>query len=279
MKLGFHVSIAGSIDQSFDRAQLLGCTAFQVFTRNPRTWASKALGEDEVKAFRRKHRATRIGPVFAHMPYLPNLASPSEEIYSKSIASLVEETERCDTLGIHYIVTHIGSHVGSGVEGGRSRIVQALGRAVDSGAPTILLENGSGSGNHMGSRFEDIAELINAVGGNRIGFCLDTCHAYAAGYDVSNEEGLRSMLRQLGKTIGFDGLRLVHLNDSVGALGSGVDHHEHIGLGNIGEDGFRRILSSRLVKKPIVMETPIDERRSDAENMTRVLELAGLRRP
>jgi deoxyribonuclease-4 len=278
VKLGFHVSIAGSVDQSFDRAQLLGCTAFQVFTRNPRTWASKQLTEEEVRAFRHKHRATRIGPVFAHMPYLPNLASPSEEIYEKSVASLVEEVERCDILSIRYIITHIGSHVGSGAEKGRVRITQALGRAIDAGTPTILLENGSGSGNHMGSRFEDVADLINTVGSNRIGFCLDTCHAYAAGYDISTEKGLHSTLRQLAKTMGFGKLRLIHLNDSVGALGSGVDHHDHIGMGNIGEEGFRRILNSRLVKKPMVMETPVDERRSDSENMGKVLELAGLSR-
>jgi deoxyribonuclease-4 len=274
VKLGFHVSIAGSVDQSFDRAQLLGCTAFQIFTRNPRTWASKQLTNDEVKIFRRKHRETRIGPVFAHMPYLPNLASPNKVIYEKSVASLVEEVERCDALGI----PHIGSHVGSGVKRGKSRITQALGKAVDAGSPTILLENGSGSGNHMGSRFEDIGDLMDAVGGNRVGFCLDTCHAFAAGYDISKGEGLRSTLRQLGKTIGFRRLKLVHLNDSVGELGSGIDHHEHIGLGNIGEDGFRYILQSRLAKKPMIMETPVDDRRSDAENMAKVLELAELKR-
>jgi deoxyribonuclease IV len=276
VKLGFHVSISGSIDQSFDRAQFLGCTAFQVFTRNPRTWKSKQLADEEVKAFRRKHRASRIGFVVSHMPYLPNLASPNEIIYGKSIDSLIEEVERCRCLGIHHIVTHIGSHVGAGADGGKARIIQALGKAVDDGGPMILLENGSGSGNHMGSRLEDIAEIIDAVGSSRVGFCLDTCHAYAAGYDIATEEGLTDMLRTLRKTVGFSQLRLVHLNDSVGALGSGVDHHDHIGLGKIGEDGFRRILASQLAKKPMIMETPVDDRRSDAENMDKVLKLAGL---
>jgi deoxyribonuclease IV len=276
VKLGFHVSISGSIDQSFDRAQLLGCTAFQVFTRNPRTWRSKQLADEEVKAFRRKHRASRIGFVVSHMPYLPNLASPNEVIYSKSIDSLIEEVERCRRLGIHHIVTHIGSHVGAGADGGKARIVQALGKAIDDDGPMILLENGSGSGNHIGSRLEDIAEIIDAVGSSRVGFCLDTCHAYAAGYDIATEEGLTDMLRTLRKTVGFSQLRLVHLNDSVGALGSGVDHHDHIGLGKIGEDGFRRILASQLAKKPMIMETPVDDRRSDAENMAKVLKLAGL---
>jgi deoxyribonuclease IV len=276
VKLGFHVSISGSIDQSFDRAQLLGCTAFQVFTRNPRTWKSKQLTDEEVKVFRRKHRMSGIGFVISHMPYLPNLASPNEVIYRKSVDSLIEEVERCRCLGIRQIVTHIGSHVGAGADGGKVRIVQALGKAVDEGGPMILLENGSGSGHHMGSSLEDIAELIDAVGSSRVGFCLDTCHAYAAGYDIATKEGLTDMLRTLRKTVGFSQLRLVHLNDSVSALGSGVDHHDHIGLGKIGADGFRRILASQLAKKPMIMETPVDDRRSDAENMIKVLTLAGL---
>ncbi len=276
MKLGFHVSIAGSIDQSFDRAQLLGCTAFQIFTRNPRTWKSKPLNPDEVKALRRKHRESKIGPVFSHMPYLPNLASPIDTIYKKSVDALVEETERCDELGILYIVTHIGSHVGSGAEGGRLRLIQALGRAADKGGPMILLENDSGSGDHMGSNFGDIAELINELGSTRIGSCLDTCHTFAAGYNIATRDGLAQTLQELRSTIGINRLKLVHLNDSVGGLGSGVDHHDHIGLGNIGEEGFRLILASQLSKRPMIMETPVNDRRSDAENMNKVLELAGL---
>lgn len=276
MKLGFHVSIAGSIDQSFDRARLLGCTAFQIFTRNPRTWKSKPLNPDEVKAFRRKHRESKIGPVFSHMPYLPNLASPIDTIYKKSVDALVEETERCDELGIRYIVTHIGSHVGSGAEGGRLRLIQALGRAADKGGPMILLENDSGSGAHMGSNFGDIAELINELGSTRIGFCLDTCHTFAAGYNIATRDGLTQTLREIRRTISLNRLRLVHLNDSVGGLGSGVDHHDHIGLGNIGEEGFRLILASQLSKRPMIMETPVNDRRSDAENMNKVRELAGL---
>ena len=274
LRLGFHVSISGSIDQSFDRAQEKDCTAFQIFTRNPRTWKSRTLDSAEVKAFRRKHKETKIFPVFSHMPYLPNLASPDERIYRMSVDSLVEEAERCRRLGIRYAVTHIGSHVGSGSKRGKERILQALDRVADTG-PTVLLENGSGSGSHLGSRFEEIAELIEHVGGDHIGFCLDTCHAYAAGYDLSTEDGLNETLENLDKTIGFRRLRLIHLNDSVGELGSGVDHHEHIGLGRIGVEGFRRILESRLVRKPMIMETPIDERRSDADNMAHVLKLAG----
>ena len=278
MKLGFHVSISGSIDQSFDRAQLLGCTAFQIFTRNPRTWKSKQLRSSEVKAFRSKHRASKIDPIFSHMSYLPNLASPKEDVYKKSVDTLIEEIERCEELGIRYLVTHLGSHVGVGVEIGKTRLIQALGRAIDEGGAMILLENASGSGSHMGSRFGDVAELINELGSTRVGFCLDTCHAFAAGYNLVTQEGLAQTLREIKETVGFSRFKLVHLNDSVGGLGSGIDHHEHISLGRIGGEGFRRILTSQLTKRPMIMETPIDDRRSDAENMNKVLELAGLSR-
>jgi deoxyribonuclease-4 len=278
VKLGFHVSISGSIDQSLDRAQLLGCTAFQIFTRNPRTWKSKQLRSSEVKAFRSKHRASKIGPIFSHMPYLSNLASPKEDVYKKSVDTLIEEAERCEELGIRYLVTHLGSHVGMGAEIGKTCLIQALGRAIDEGGAMILLENASGSGSHMGSRFGDVAELINELGSTRVGFCLDTCHAFAAGYNLATQEGLAQTIREIKETVGFSRFKLVHLNDSVGGLGSGIDHHEHIGLGRIGDEGFRRILTSQLTKRPMIMETPIDDRRSDAENMNKVLELAGLSR-
>ena len=212
------------------------------------------------------------------MPYLPNLASPNDTIYKKSVDALIEETKRCQDLNIRYIVTHVGSHVGSGVEGGRLRLIQALGEAADIDGTMILLENDSGSGKHMGSNFAYIADLINELGSKKFGCCLDTCHTFAAGYNIATEDGLTQTLRVVSKTIGFNRLKLVHLNDSVGDLGSGVDHHDHIGLGKIGVEGFRRILNSQLAKRPIIMETPIDNRRSDVENMEKVRELAMLSR-
>jgi deoxyribonuclease-4 len=278
VKLGFHVSIVDSLDQSFDKARQLGCSAFQIFTRNPRTWRSKPLDEAIIEAFRWKHRTYGIGSVFSHMPYLPNLASPDETIYRKSVDSLIEEVERCHLLGIRFVVTHMGSHVGSGAERGKARIIQALYRAIEHDGPVILLENGSGSGNHLGSHLEEVAEILATVGGSRVGSCFDTCHAYGAGYDVATKEGLAQTLRIIRKTIGFDKLMLVHLNDSYGDLSSGIDHHAHIGLGKIGEEGFRNILASQLARRPMVMETPIDDRRCDADNMDKVIELAGLSR-
>ncbi len=274
MKLGFHVSISGSIDQSFDRATELGCSAFQIFTRNPRTWRSKELTAEEIKAFRRKHRSSGIGFVVSHMPYLPNLANPDETLHKKSVDSLIEETERCRELGIRYIVTHVGSHVGAGEEKGRTRLIEALGNAIDEEGPMILLENASGSGNHMGSKFEALSAIADEVGCTRIGCCLDTCHAFAAGYNLATKDGLTKTLREVKRTMGLNRLKLVHLNDSAGALFSGVDHHDHIGLGQIGEEGFRRILASQLAKRPMIMEVPVDERRGDLENMAKAIELS-----
>jgi len=278
MRIGFHVSISGSIDLSVDRAKEMGCTSFQMFTRNPRSWKAKPLESQEVEAFRIKLKSSGIRPVFSHMPYIPNLASTNEEIYRKSVETLIEETERCRTLGIPYIVTHLGSHTGAGKEKGKAQLVHALGLATDEDGPIVLMENGSGSGGHMGSTFEDIQDIINAVGNSKICICLDTCHAYAAGYDIANDEGLKKTLKNIRKTIGFNRLKLIHLNDSAGELSSGIDHHEHIGLGKIGEEGFKLILNSQLCKRPLIMETPVDDRRNDIENMRKVLEMAGLSR-
>ncbi|MCX6655499.1 MAG: deoxyribonuclease IV [Candidatus Bathyarchaeota archaeon] len=278
MKLGFHVSITESIDLSFDRATKLGCTTFQIFTRNPRAWRAKPLQIREIKSFRRKHRESKINPVFSHMPYIPNLASPRDDIYEKSLDALIEEIDRCNELGIRYIVTHIGSHTGSGVVKGKTRLIQALGRASDEKGPMILLENSSGSGDQLGSKLNELAEISKVIGGSRVGICFDTCHAFAAGYNIASKEGLNATLREISRTVGFSRLKLVHLNDSLGELGSRIDHHEHIGLGKIGQDGFRHILASQLIKKPLIMETPIDDKRSDIDNMKKVYEFAGVNR-
>jgi deoxyribonuclease-4 len=212
------------------------------------------------------------------MPYIPNLASPKDDIFEKSVDALIEEIDRCNKLGIRYIVTHIGSHTGSGVVKGKNRLIQALGRAADEEGPMILLENSSGSGDQMGFMLDELAEIAKAIGGTRIGISFDTCHAFTAGYDIASKEGLNETMREITRTVGFSRLKLVHLNDSLGELGSRIDHHEHIGLGKIGQDGFRNILASQLIKRPLIMETPVDDKRSDIDNMEKVYELAGVNR-
>ncbi len=276
VKLGFHVSIEGGIDRAVDRALELRCDTFQIFTRNPRTWAYRDLREGEAEAFREKRGKSGIDPVFGHMPYILNLASPSEEVYRRSVGSLSAELGRCSALGVPMLVTHIGSHTGSGLEKGIERVVGALNLALkgDGSEVLVLLENESGSRNSVGSRFEEIRAILDGVERQeRVAVCLDTCHAFAAGFDLRTREGVGGMLELFESVVGLDRLRLVHLNDSVGGLGTGVDHHEHIGLGGIGLEGFRLILRSRLAEAPMIMETPVDERRPDEENMRIAREL------
>ena len=278
MKLGFHVSIAEGIDRSVERALGLGCDTFQIFTRNPRSWRPGDFREGEVEAFREKKARSSLEPVFDHMPYIQNIASPNDEIYSKSIESLKIELQRCTILNIPFMVTHLGSHLGSGSERGISRVTNTINNALDNvDSPVIILiENSSGSGGQIGSTFQELRRVLDGVvEDRRVAVCLDTCHAFAHGYELRTENGLSETLSAFDEIVGLSLLRLVHLNDSVGELGSKIDHHEHIGLGKIGGEGFKIILRSELSDVPMIMETPMDDRRTDGENMRMVRELAG----
>ncbi|RLG95792.1 endonuclease [Candidatus Bathyarchaeota archaeon] len=277
LKIGFHVSIIGRIDEAVDRAVEIGCNTFQIFTRNPRSWKVEELKPDEIRDFTEKVEKYDMQPIFAHMPYLVNLASPRPKIYMLSKKTLKTELERCRILKIPYLVTHLGSHLGAGREKGLKRIIQAINEAYDStnSEVMLLLENTAGMKNSIGSTFEEIKYIIdNLKSPDLVGVCFDTAHAYAAGYDLRTRRAVEETIHRLDGIIGFERLKLVHLNDSRGGLGSHIDRHEHIGLGNIGEDGFRAILKSRLGRLPLILETPIDERRSDVENLLKVLELA-----
>lgn len=278
MRVGFHVSIQGSIDRAVDRAVELGCNTFQIFTRNPRQWKPKELTMEETKAFTEKVNSYDVKPVLGHMPYLPNLASPKDNVYAKSLKTLVSELERCRRLEIPYLVTHLGSHLGAGMRIGFKRIINAIDEAfkVIGGDVMLLLENTAGTRNSMGGSFGDIQHIIERLPyPEHVGVCLDTCHAFAAGYDLRTREAVEGTIRKFEETIGFEKLKLVHLNDSKGDLNSRVDRHEHIGLGKIGEEGFRNVLRSRLGHLPLILETPKDARRSDIENLRKVKELAG----
>jgi len=277
MRIGFHVSIYGSVDNAVDRAAELGCNTFQIFTRNPRQWRSAKLNAETAKAFYDKVKMHQIAPVFAHMPYLPNLASPRDEIYEKSVNSLITELERCRQLKIPYLVTHLGSHLGAGMESGFTRLINGINQALSYTGKdvTLLLENTAGTRNSMGSSFEAIQHIIERLTHpERVGLCLDTSHAFAAGYDLRTEETVKRTIIKIDEIIGFEKLKLVHLNDSKGDINSRIDRHEHIGMGMIGEEGFRSILSSKLGELPLIMETPKDLRRSEIVNLEKVKELA-----
>jgi deoxyribonuclease-4 len=272
VRLGVHVSVACGVDRAFSRAHEKGCDAFQIFSSNPRKWCSKTIPSESVERFLALQRQFDLSPVVDHMPYLPNLASAKEEVYAKSLQALARELERCQALGIRYLVTHLGSHLGSGRESGLARIVAAL-QTVFSECDSdtiLLLENSAGTKNCMGGTFSDIAEVLESLPAERgrLGVCLDTCHLHAAGYDLRNPRALQATLDQFQDCIGRDLLMLIHLNDCKGAIGSHLDRHEHIGLGQIGEEGFRAILCHPdLADRTMILETPVDARRDDRGNL------------
>ncbi len=279
LRLGVHVSVAGGIERAVSRAQEKGCDAFQIFSSNPRGWLSSPISRLSAERFVSSLSQSGLFPAVDHMPYLPNLASARDEVYQKSVQALALELDRCRILGISYLVTHLGSHLGAGRESGMERIVSALEAALEgeSGRTVLLLENSSGTRNSVGSSFQEIASIIDSLPQEkeRIGVCLDTCHLHAAGYDLRSSQALESVLEQFRDCIKMEHLRLIHLNDCRGGLGAHLDRHEHIGLGQIGEEGFRAVLSHpALSGLPMILETPQDSRRDDLGNLETARRLA-----
>ena len=279
MQIGAHVSISGSLDLAVDNAVERECNAFQIFTRNPRSWFAKDLDPVQVKKFKEKLQKSRIDrmAICAHMPYLPNLSSPDEDGYQKSIKSMTQEIERCHELGIPYLVTHLGSHKGSGEENGIRRLVGALNKVAETNADVIiLLENTAGQKNSVGSDFTQLEEIFSKCKpSKKFGICLDTCHAFVAGYDLRTKEDVTKAIKKFDDSIGLENLKILHLNDSKGELNSNRDRHDHIGLGAIGKEGLGEIV--KIMNKnniPIVLETPIDDIRDDFENISKAKSLA-----
>lgn len=276
LKVGLHISISGSIDRAVDRASEIGCTVFQIFTRNPRGWNYSPLTTQEADSYVTKSKKLDLLSV-THMPYLPNLASPLGDTQKKSLDSLSGELGRCGTLEIPYLVTHLGSHLGSGVERGMRNVanicVEALDRADNN--VMILLENTAGSKNSVGSSFDQIRAIMDMIDSKRVGVCFDTCHAFAAGYDLRTEETVTGTLEKFDSMVGIDNLKVVHVNDSKGELGGHKDRHEHLGMGQIGEAGFHALLNKKEIRSlPLILETPVDDRRPDVGNLNKLRALA-----
>ena len=279
MQIGLHVSISGSIANAVTNAVERECSAFQIFTGNPRGWYSKDLTNEDITNYRKnlnEYDIDRFATV-AHMPYLPNLSTPDITSYEKSIKAMTREIERCDKIGIPYLVTHLGSHKGSGEEGGIQRLTTALTDVAKTKKDvTILLENTAGQKNSVGSDFTQLAEIFFSLEpADRFGICIDTCHAFAAGYDLKNEKSVEETFGKFDKEIGLKHLKILHLNDSKGELGSHLDRHDHIGLGQIGSAGLSKVIKLMNKNKiPIILETPIDERRDEFEDIGTAKELA-----
>jgi deoxyribonuclease-4 len=271
MRIGLHVSIAGRIYESLERARALGCNTMQIFSRNPRGWAVSALSGPDTDRFRALKKRYDIKPVVVHIPYLINLASPDNRLYEKSIDAYVEDLKRADALGAEYFVTHLGSHVGSGEDNGIRRFTEALetiiGRA--RAKTMILLENTAGSGNAIGYRFEHLGAIISALGTRaNVGICLDTAHTFESGYDIKSKPGLEKTLKDFDRSLGFDLIKVIHFNDSLSAAGSHVDRHQHIGKGEIGLEAMARIINHPAFKAAaFIMETPKKTDKDDKMNM------------
>ncbi|HET6573805.1 MAG TPA: deoxyribonuclease IV [Fimbriiglobus sp.] len=261
---GAHVSIAGGLHKAAETAAALDCGTMQIFSKNASQWAGKPLTDDEVAAFKAAVRKARLKYPTAHDSYLINLAAPGDELFEKSIAAFVDELNRAERLGLSYLVTHPGAHVGSGEDAGLRRVTEGLDRALKRTAGykvKVLLENTAGMGTTLGHRFEHLARLIaDSRDPGRLAVCFDTCHAFAAGYDLSTDAGYDATFAEFARTVGLRRLKLFHVNDSVKPLGSRVDRHAGIGLGQIGDRAFRRLATDpRFARLPMVLETPKED--------------------
>ena len=261
--LGAHISIAGGLEKALLRGQALGCTTVQLFTKSSNQWGERFLKESQTQLFREVREQTGIDPVISHAGYLINLASPDEEIYTKSLDAMVQEILRCEQLGIDYLVVHPGFHKGCGEAWGLGRIIDALDRVHTDTAGVkvkIALETTAGQGIALGGSLEQIAHIIERVKEkSRLVFCLDTCHMFVAGYNLRTKQDYLDFFRSIDDTIGREKLRVIHLNDSKREMGSRVDRHENIGEGMIGEGLFRLVMrDTSLTGVPKIIETPGD---------------------
>lgn len=271
MRFGFHISIAGGFSKVVERAEKRECETIQLFSRNPRGWAYNPLDKREVNRFREELSHTAISPLFVHMPYLPNLASSDRNLYGKSLDALQSDLQRASSLGAPYLIIHVGHRVHLSEDQAINRIADGINKAFRKvrNSVVLLLENTAGQGTEVGHRFSHLRKIIQAVDEKvRMGVCLDTAHAFGAGYDLSTTGGLERTLAEFQEEIGLGRLHLIHLNDTRSPLGGHVDRHWHIGQGNIGLDGFRNIVNHPLlVHLPGIMETPRKDDVEDQRNM------------
>jgi deoxyribonuclease-4 len=272
-ELGAHMSIAGGLSLALERGHALGCFAVQIFVKNQRQWAARPLGDDEVRAFRAARRTTGIPWVFAHASYLINLATPDPVAWARAVDVFTDELERAEALGLGCVAIHPGSHLGTGVEAGVARVAAAVGetlRRTRGYRVRIALENTAGGGGTLGRSFAELGALLDRTGrARRVGVCLDTCHLFAAGYDVRTRAGYEAAMAECARLVGIERVLAFHLNDARAPLGSGLDRHEHIGRGRMGLAPFRLLLQDRRFQGvPKALETPKDpEPAADLRNL------------
>jgi deoxyribonuclease IV len=268
--LGVHLSIAGGMHHALEKAEKLGIEAVQIFLKNSNRWFARPYTEDEIREFKQARARIPGIRIFAHTGYLINLAGEGDTL-AKSIQALEDELNRSALLDIDYLVVHPGSHGGRGLDSGIDRVAESLNRILNKKQKTmILLETTAGQGASIGHRFEHLGSIIGRVSLNgKLGICLDTCHVFAAGYDISEKKKFNSVFKEFNDIIGLDRLRLIHINDSKRECGSRIDRHEHIGKGHIGTAGFTLILNSAKLKNvPCILETPkFNDDEADKKNL------------
>jgi deoxyribonuclease-4 len=278
---GTHVSIAGGITNAFTEYREVGGSAFQIFTKNQRRWDSPPLTEETAAEFRKRWEECGRPPMNSHGSYLLNLASGDPEIVRKTLENAADDLRRCEALGIPFLVVHPGSHGGDGLSTGIKRIAENIARALEmagSERVTVLLETTSGAGHSVGGEFVHLRDIIAASPEPaRLGVCVDTCHIFAAGYELRDPEGYDKTIGELDRAVGLEKVRMFHVNDSMGVLGSKKDRHDHIGKGEIGLSGFQNLASDkRFSSRPMIIETPPGEGHEwDRENLRVLRELAG----
>jgi len=273
-RLGVHTSIAGGIHLSIERAKALGCSTIQIFSHNPRQWSVNKIPNDIIEKFKELKNAYDITPVYIHTSYLINLAASSNEVLEKSIRLLILEMDLADSFGADYVVLHTGSASNDTGPDARRKAIEAL-NSIASGKTWkagLLLENTAGERGDISSRMEDLAEITNNTSGHLIsGVCIDTCHAFAAGYDLTTGDGLSALARETETYIGIEKIKLIHLNDSKKACNSHVDRHEHIGIGGIGSKGLKRLINHPAFRDvPLILETPKKTEDDDPMNLKTV---------
>lgn len=276
--IGAHLSINGGLNDVFAQADELDCTTLQLFTKSNRQWYAKPLTEEDIQSFKRAHIAHNNMPIVAHASYLINIGSPDHTLAQKSTYALTDELERCEQLGIHYLVLHPGAHRNTDIESCLERVAQNLTTVLNkvAGSTMILLETMAGQGSTIGSNFTELGTILKKTGHNpRLGICLDTCHVFAAGNDFSTPAGYAALWDKFSTLIGKHHLKVIHLNDSQKSCGSYVDRHCDIGKGAIGLEGFRLIMQDKtLAHIPKILETPKESLDDDARNLDTLRVLA-----
>ncbi len=269
-RIGAHVSVSGGVEKAIERQEEIGGNCGQIFAGSPRGWKVAEYDNEEEKEFRHLRAEKDQDPYVIHSTYLVNLATPKDELFEKSLRCLQGELDAAETLGVEYVVFHPGAHTGSGCKKGIERIAEGIDSLDIPGDVILLLENTAGKGTTLGKTFGELRQMIDAADtpDEKIGVCVDTCHAHAAGYDLRSGKGFQDMVQELEEDLTLDQVKLLHLNDSKDARGSEKDNHEHIGKGEIGEGGFRNVVNAEEFEDlPMILETPVTEDRGYRENL------------